>query len=207
MTIKNYAASKTMTVKQIDSLHERVKTIVDENKRASIELCMAVWETNTSMVNVDGEYKYCWETWGHKSWEDFLGKEMHLHLNTAYRLSKVWETFYVDLQGAWDLSLLLGITKMKLLTAAPLTQRNVESWLRKAAAMNCRQLRAAVHNTEELHQFATQLTGSQMNAIKRALEQAKSSYTRGEKMGRGELLVHIVRDWANANKPSLRNVA
>ena len=194
----------TMTAKQADTLHDRIQAVVASSRSSSVDLCMAVWETYTSMVNVNGELKYCWETWGHKSWEDFLGKEMDLHLKTAQALARVYEIFYVDLQGSWDPNLLLGITKMRLLSSVNLTPRNVESWLRKARNMNCRELRAAVHGTEELHQFQLSLTGSQITAIRRALDQAKSSVTKGEKMKRSELLVHIVRSWHNANRPALK---
>lgn len=198
---------KTLSTKQADTLRERIKTVVTAHKHASIEVCRAVWEADTTMVRVDGELRFCWEVWGHKSFEDFLGKEMHLHLKTASGFKRVWDVFYVDLQGAWNTNLLLGITKMRLLTSVKLTPKNVESWLRRADGMNCRELQAAVFGTEELYQFATALTGSQMTIVKNTLDRAKSTVNRGEKMSRGDLLVHIMRAWRDANKTQLRSVA
>jgi hypothetical protein len=100
-----------------------------------MELCEAVWETECTVVKKNGEYIYCWALWGYTSWEDFLGKEMDLHLATAYALRNVWQLLGVDLKGAWNADLLLGPTKMKLLTHAPINRKNVNSWLRKAKAI------------------------------------------------------------------------
>src|SRR5690606_21495636 len=102
------------------------------------ELCEAVADTETTVVRVNGKYVYCWALWGYTSWEDFLGKEMDLHLHTAYTLRNVWRLFGIELKGAWEPDLLLGITKMKLLTYAPLTRKNVNTWLRKAKGMTCK---------------------------------------------------------------------
>lgn len=196
-----------LSSKQAEALREKVRTVVETNKKEAIDLCMVVYETDVRVVAVNDEYRFCWELWGYKSWEEFLGKEMDLHITTAYCLKKVWEVFYVDLQGAWNTDLLLGITKMKILAAARLDHRNVESWLKKAKGMTCRELRAKVFGTEETYSFATHLTGSQMTMVKRILDQAKTSVTKGEKMSRGDLLVHIMREWRNSNAKPLRSVA
>jgi hypothetical protein len=196
-----------MTLKQAESLRERCKAVGAKHQSASIELCKVVWETEGAVVKVDGEYTYCWALWGFSSWEDYLGKELDLHLTTAYSLKNVWEVFYVELRGAWDESLLLGITKMKILASAGLTRKNVESWLRKAQTMTCRKLRADVYGTEELHTLQLPLTGSQLSLVRGALDMAKTTVSNGEKMNRGELLTHIIRSWRDANRPKLRSAA
>lgn len=186
---------------------EKVRNVVDSNRGASIELCQLVYESDVTLVRVNGELKYCWEAWGYKSWEDFLGEEMDLHLQTAIRLKKVWEVFYVDLVGAWNPELLLGITKMRLLSIVDLTPRNVEGWLKKAKKMNCRLLQAAVFETAVKHSFAVSLTGSQMTQIKRTLAHLRGTLNNGDKLSRGELLMAVCKQWRDANRIPLRSVA
>lgn len=191
-------AENQLTPAQTASFRDRIQSVVEASKTASIDLCQMVYESDVNMVRVNGELKACWEAWGYDDWQEFLGKEMHLHLQTAYGLKKVWQVFYVDLVNDWNKELLLGITKMRLLTRLKLTPRNVESKLRQAKGMNCAKLLAMVSDTEEVHSFAVKLTGSQMNAMRKAIERLRGSLTNGENMTRGELLVHMARDAAPA---------
>lgn len=202
------SADASLSTAQADALREKVRSVVGNNKNESIDLCQMVWETDVNMVRLEGKLVYCWEVWGYKTWEDFLGKEMDLHLKTAQGLKRVWETFYVDLASAWDKSLLLGITKMRLLTLVRLDKNNVEKWLRRAAGMNCRKLRATIMGVEDYRSFKVDLTSSQFDAMTRALDLARTSFTSGEKMSRGELLIQVVKGWRDANKGAgLRRVA
>lgn len=194
--VSSHLKEAEVSLKQADQLRHRCQTAWARHKTASMELCEAVWETECTVVKKDGDYVYCWALWGYKSWEEFLGKEMDLHLASAYLLRNVWQTFGIDLKGSWDSDLLLGITKMKLLTVAPLTRKNVNMWLRKAKSMTCKQLRAEVYGTEEIHTLQLPLTGSQLRQVRGALEFAKSAISNGEKMNRGELLAHIVSSWS-----------
>src|SRR5688572_25339316 len=151
------AKDHQLSVAQANHFREKINSVVEVGKKASIDTCQMVYETTVNMVRVDGDLKYCWQTWGYDSWEEFLGREMHLHLQTAYGLRKVWQVFYVDLVNDWNKDLLLGLTKMRLLTRATLTPRNVETWLKRAASMNCAKLLALVSDQEELHSFAVQM--------------------------------------------------
>jgi hypothetical protein len=198
-----------LTPAQVAAFRERISSVVEEGKKTSIDLCQMVYESDVNMVRVSGDLKYCWETWGYDNWEDFLGKEMDLHLKTAYGLRKVWQVFYVDLVNHWNKELLLGITKMRLLTRLNLTPRNVESKLKQAKGMNCARLLAMVSDTEEVHSFAVQLTGSQMNSMRKTLEHLRGTLNNGENMTRGELLVYmarLARETASST-PRLRAVA
>lgn len=192
---------------QTESFREHIQSVVNEGKKSSIDLCQMVWESDVSMVRVNGELKHCWQSWGHTSWEDFLGKEMHLHLQTAYALRKVWQVFYVDLVNDWNKDLVLGITKMRLLTRLSLTPRNVESKLRQARGMNCAKLLAMVSDNEESRSFAVQVTNSQMNSIRKSLDHLRTTLNNGENMSRGELLTHMARMARDAAPPRLRAVA
>lgn len=193
----------SLSIEQAALFREKIRSVVDANKKASIELCQLVYESDVNMVRVNGVLKYTWEVWGYSTWEEFLGREMDLHLRTGMGLKRVWEVFYVDLAGIWNEELLLGITKMRLLSMAGLTAGNVEKWLKRAAGMNCRKLRATIFGNEETHSFKVTLTNSQLQQMRRTLDQLRSTLNHGEKLSRGELLVAMTRQWRDANKPLL----
>lgn len=189
---------------QAKLFRDKIHSVVNEGMRSSIEMCQMVYESDVTMVRVNGELKLCWQAWGYDSWEEFLGKEMHLHLKTGYALRKVWQVFYVDLVNDWNKELLLGLSKMRLLTRVNLTSRNVESWLRRAGKLNCAKLLALVSGQEELHSFAVNVTGSQMKSLRRSLDYLRESLPRGDKMTRSELLVEMARIARENTKPLLR---
>lgn len=190
------ASNSQLTLRQAEALRQKCRIAHNGSKLVSMELCEAVWETESTVVKKDGEFVYCWALWGYTSWEEFLGKEMDLHLARGYLLRNIWQLFGVELKGAWDEDLLLGVTKMGLLTRAPLTRKNANAWLRKAKLMTCKALRAEVYGTEEAHVLQLPLTGSQLRQVRGALEIAKSAISNGERMNRGELLAHIVSAWS-----------
>ncbi len=195
-----------VSMKNAEALRNKCRSTYNRGKTLSMEQCEAVWETESTVVRVNGEFVYCWVLWGYTSWEDFLGKEMDLHLRTAYTLRNVWQLFGVELKGAWDADLLLGPTKMKLLTYAPINRKNANSWLRKAKAMTCKALAAEVFDKDEKHTLQLELTNSQFRQVRGALEIAKSTISNGEKMKHGELIAHIVSAWTSANR-GLRRAA
>ena len=189
-------SDNSLTPKQAEELRQKLVGMAKANRETCMDVCWACYESNVAMTrDGNGELVYCWQTWGHDTWESYVGKELDLHLTTAYSFAKIWEVFMVQLEGAWDRELLLGITKMRLLSSANLTKKNVNSWLRRAATMTCRELRAAVYETDELHSFAASLTAPQMKQVLNALEVAKAAFPHGEKMSRGDLLARVMKDW------------
>lgn len=163
-----------------------------------MDICWVLYEVDHTVVRVAGALVPVWEAWGYKDWNDFVGLEMGLHPQTAYVYKRIWETFYVDLAGAWDAKLLQSITKMRILCAANLTKRNVNAWLKKASKMTCAKLVAEVYNTEELHSFTASVTGAELTALNKAIDTARSAF--GEDLPRGEALVRIVSEWAQMVK-------
>jgi hypothetical protein len=201
-----------LTSRQTEQFRDKINNIVGSGRAASMELCWAAYESDVNMTRVNGELVFCWSTWGYDSWEDFVGKELDLHVTTAYAYKRIWEVFYVDLAGCWDTGMLLGITKMRHLTSAPLTKSNVNTWLKRAKKLTCRELVAQIYDRDDTHSFAVPLTSSQLKLVHRAIEQGKTSFTRGEKMSRGQVLTAIMREWAElkgaaAPKPRLKAVA
>lgn len=191
-----------LSTKQSEELRRRIKDVVSSHKKASLDLCEVIYESDVQMTRVKGDYVYCWKAWGFESWEDYVGVEIGMHMTTAYAYKKIWEVFCVDLVGAWDVGLLQPITKMRLLSAALLNKKNVNAWLRKAATMNCRELRAAVYDTEELRHFSIEVSDPQLNRINRVLEQGRAVY--GE-VSKGQLLANILKEWSD--KKGLRAAA
>lgn len=186
----------TLTSKQTEQFRAKIDSIVSSVRTAAMDLCWAAYESDVNMTRVDGELVFCWQTWGYSSWEEFVGKELDLHVTTAYAYKRIWEVFYVDLAGAWDTSMLLGITKMRHLTSAPLTKANVNAWLKRAKKHTCRELVALIYEREDIHSFAVPLTASQLKQVHRTLDQARSAFSKGEKMTRGQRLTAILREWA-----------
>lgn len=195
-----------ISMHQADLLRKRLKDIVIANAQTCKDLYWAVYESDVQMVrNGSGQLEYCWKVWGYDTWEDYVGKELDMHVTTAYAFKKIWEVFWVDLAGAWDESLLLGVSKMRILTAAALTKQNVNKWLKKAATMNCRLLRAEVFGTEELKSFTAIVSASNLQRLNKIIDQGRNTF--GEDLTRGEVLTNILKSWADDHpKTRLRKV-
>ena len=191
-----------LTKRGADELRKRISGIVENNAKSSMDVCWALYETERTTVYIAGQTMFVWEAWGYKEWGDFVGHEMHLRPTTAYAYRKVWEVFYVDLQGAWDVSLLLPITKMRILSAAYLTKKNVNSWLKKGAKLTCAKLVAEVYETEELKHFSVSLTKRQHATLKRDLDFAREQFDGGDELPRGDVLFKIVSEWTTLAKKS-----
>lgn len=191
--------SDAISQKQATLLRTKIQGFVDAGKENAMDLCWACYEADTQMVRVKGQLEHCWKVWGYPTWEEYVGQEMGLHMTTAYAYKKIWEVFYVDFNGAWDKSLLLSITKMRLLSVAPLTKKNINTWLKRAAGVNCRKLRAMVYDTEELRNFSTLVTVKELERINQILDQGRDVYGE-EDAPRGKVLVSILRDWAKKQR-------
>lgn len=199
----------TVSESKANLFREKIQGIVADHAQKSIDLCWALYEADHMLVRIGDTLTPVWEAWGYKDWGDFVGKEMGLHPTTAYAYKRIWETFYVDLAGAWDANNLQSITKMRILCAAKLTKKNVNAWLKKAGKMTCAKLVAEVYGTEELHNFAATVTTSELRAINKAILDGRQVF--GDKLPRGEVLVHILKEWStmhrNVQSPKLKAIA
>jgi hypothetical protein len=207
MTNEESTEPKGLSPRQADAFRARVTDIISSGRKTAMDLCWAAYESDVNMTRVKGKLVFCWAAWGYESWEDYVGKELDLHMTTAYAYKKIWETFYVTFEGAWDPSLLVGITKMRHLSSAPLTKSNINAWLRKAAKMTCKELSEQIFDHDGMRSFAVPVTSAQLKVMQRTLDEAKTTFSKGENMSRGQLMTNIMREWlelkANA-KPRLR---
>jgi hypothetical protein len=190
-----------LTKKQASLLRDRLQNVVRANAEADFDLCQLLYETFTSVVKVSGEWLFVWEHWGFESWHSLVEKEVGIHENTAYAYKKVWEVFGIELAGTWDMSEILPITKMRLLSIADINSKNVKSWFKKAQRMSCCELQAEVYNTEVQHTLAIKVTKKELRDINKALESARKEYEEPNRVPRGELLANIVREWTALKIP------
>lgn len=170
-----------------------------------MDVCWAVYETYIAQAVIGGREVPVWQAWGYDSWQAFVGIELGLHFTTAYGYRRIWETFYVKLAGSWDTKNLLPLTKMRILCAAKMDKRNVNTWLRKAKTMTCSQLVAAVYGTEELHTFVASVTGSELTKLQAVIDEAREAF--GNDLPRGEVLVKIAEEWHAMLKNTTRGKA
>lgn len=193
---------KPLSKGQATKLRRQIAEIVQQRSKFDLDLCWAVYETYDRMVMVGGEPVFIWVAWGFEDWKEFIGKELGLYPATAYAYRHIWEVFGVELDGAWDKNLLLGVTKMRILAADQgINRRNANKKLRDAADMTCRQLRAEVFDTEELRHFHVSVTDAEMTALKKGLDDARKTLGgEAEELTRGELLTFIVEEWRKINR-------
>jgi len=184
------------------ALLDKVRFLVEANAQSNFDLCQLLYETDRSVVSIGGDVVFCYQTWGYKTWYDFVETEIGLHETTANAYRRVYEVFGVELAGAWDTGKPLPITKLKILTAATITKSNARAWLRKAEKMTCCQLVAEVYGTEELKHFTASVTKRGLSDINRALDTARDSF--GEDLPKGDLLVRMVNEWSNIRRKSKR---
>lgn len=182
-----------LTERNASKLRASIQEIVAQGAKASKDLCWALYETYTTQVRIGGVSVPIYQAWGYDSWSRFVGIELGLHVVTAYCYRRVWEVFFVKLDGAWDHANLLPISKMRILCAAKLDKRNVNSWLKKAKALTCAQLVAEVYGTAELHTLAVNLKGKDYEALKAVLADAQSAF--GPELPRGEVLLKMASEW------------
>ena len=185
--------NKPLSERSSKLLREKIQTIVNQFAQGSMDLCWAVYEVDHALVRVGGEIVPVWEAWGYNSWSRCVGVELDLHPTTAYAYKRIWETFYVDLAGAWSVDNLLGITKMRILCAADLNKRNVNGWLKKARKMTCAQLVSEVYGTDKMHSFTAMVTGNELETLRKAIDTGREAF--GEDLPRGEVLAMILKEW------------
>lgn len=184
------------------ALLDKVRQVVEISSQANFDLCQILYETDRAVVSVGGDIVFAYQTWGYKTWFDFVEEEVGLHEMTANAYRRVYEVFGVELAGAWDHGKPLPITKMKTLTAANLTKANVRSWLKKAEKMTCCQLVAEVYGTEEMRHFSASVTKRGLSDINRAMEAARDSF--GEDLPKGDLLVKMLNEWSDIRRKTKR---
>lgn len=195
---------KALSERASEALREKVRNIVANHAQGSMDICWALYETDRTLVRVGGQLITIWEAWGYESWNDLVGQEFDMFPTTAYNYMRVWETFYVELAGAWDVGNLPGITKMLILCSlgSELSKKNVNKWLKKAQQMTCRRLRAEVFGSEEIHYFSTPVTGRDFDVVRKSIEKGREAF--GEELSRGEILARMLREWMTMQRASAK---
>lgn len=196
-----------ITAAKAEALLDKVRNVVAENAKSTFDLCQILYETDRAVVSVGGRIVFAYETWGYKTWFDFVETEVGLHEQSANAYRRVYEVFGVELAGAWDTGKPLPITKMRILTAANLTKANVRAWIKKAEKMTCCKLVAEIYGTAELAHFHASVSKRGLNEINRALAAARDDF--GQDLPKGDLLVKALSEWADIRKKTrrLRSVA
>lgn len=204
---ENKVDQQKLTQAKADALLERVKSVVAESAKSNFDLCQVLYETSRAVVSIGGNIVFAYETWGYKTWFDFVEAEVGLHEQSANAYVKVYEVFGVELAGAWDTGKPLPITKMRILTAAELTKTNVRAWIKKAEKLTCCKLVSEIYGTAELSHFHASVSKRGLSDINRALQAARDSF--GEDLPKGDLLVKALNEWADIRKKArkLRAVA
>lgn len=187
------------TKKSAEKLRSKIAGIVTRHQESSMELCWACHETHEAMVEIGNDLVYVWQVWGYEDWAQCVGIELGLHPTTAYHYRRIWQTFYIDLAGAWEVSAGLPMTKMRILCAAELTKRNVQSWLKRGAKLTCAQLVAEVYNTEEMHNLSVPVTADGLTTFNKVVEEARKTFGNGE-LTRGDVLMRIITEWRTTNR-------
>lgn len=180
---------------QANELRKQLHNIRDKKARTDLEFCGMLWRVYYSSVVIGKERVPIYTFWGHSSWEEFAEQEVGLHGNTAHSYRRVWELFMVRLKGAWDKKLLVGITKMKILCQAELTEKNVEAWLRDASKLTCCALEAKVYGHRASRTLSVRLELQDINRLKTVLDANKELF---DTDNRGDVLVGIIEEWSNA---------
>lgn len=195
---------KALSQRASDTLREKVRNIVANHAQGSMDICWALYETDRTLVRVGGQLVPIWEAWGYESWNELVGREFDMYPTTAYNYMRVWETFYVELAGSWDVGNLPGITKMLILTSlgSGLTKKNANRWLKKATQMTCRRLRAEVFGSEEIHYFSTPVTGRDFDTVRKSIEKGREAF--GEDLSRGEILARMLKEWMSMHSSTTR---
>lgn len=189
----------TLTKTGADSLRAAAQAAKRQVAQGHMELCRVLWETYYACVEVRGKLVEVHELWGYGSWADYVETELDLHWQTASAYRRVHDVFEVDLEGFYDRTKVVGITKMRILTRAGLTKRNVAGWLNKAAKMSCCELEHAVSGHDYSYTISLTLSEKDKFAVEDALERAKKFYGI---TSRGEALAQLIRDWAPRNRKS-----
>ena len=186
--------------KEADALRKRT---VDTNAivtDAQFDLGEHLYNTYYETVK-DSEYGEIavWSSWGYDSWEEYVEVELGLHWTTARKYRKVYEIFWVDLNGAWGVDELPeSMTKMITLTQVPLTKKNLNGWLTKARSLSCCGLQALASGEEtEWSNLNMRLTKSAATEVGSLLDKNKKTFN---VTSRGEVLLKILREWKSIKR-------
>jgi len=199
-----------LTEKKAGALLEKVRSAVGVSAKANFDLCWLLHECDKSVVYVGDDPVFVYETWGYKSWFDFVEIEVGVHEQTANIYRKIGRVFGESMAGAWDTGDPLPVTKMAILAAwSGLTRKNVQSKINWGRKKTCCQMRDELLGMERGVYMSFHVTKAEQRDINKAIEAARSKFDKGEKMTRGELLTSVVYQWsdiAKKNRPKLKAV-
>lgn len=199
-----------LTEKRAEALLEKVRSAVEVSARADFDLCWLLYECDRSVVYVGDDPVYVYETWGYKTWFDFVEVEVGVHEQTANVYRKIGKVFGEDMAGAWDSGSPLPVTKMAILAAwSGLTRGNVQAKVNWARNKTCCHLRDELLGEQRAIHMAFGVTKQEQREINRAIDLARNRFDEGSDMTRGELLAAVVEQWsqiAKKERPKLRAV-
>ena len=184
---------QTINQRAADQLRQKIQSVVEAHSQGTLDIGWALWECDHTLIKVGGKLVPVWQSWGYANWNEFVGKEFDMYPKTAENYMRVWETFFIDLQGCWDANLRPGITKFNILCGADINKRNVNKWVKKACNTTCRKLRAEIYGEAELRCFSVDLSGRKFNTVKKAIQIGYEVF--GEDLTRGEIVAKAFKEW------------
>lgn len=192
------------------ALLEKVRSAVLQSAAADFDLCWLLYECDRSIVYVGDDPVFVYETWGYKSWFDFVEIEVGVHERTANAYRKIGHVFGEKLQGAWDSGDPLPITKMAVLAAWPeLDRKNVRAKVKWARDKTCCQMQHELLGHDRPYTMSFSVSKGEQRSVNKAIELARTRFSEGEQMTRGEIVASVMSQWAKIaekQRPALKAV-
>jgi hypothetical protein len=185
--------------KKAEELRDKISEAVASGRKSSLGLAALIHESYISTTMVGKEVKFVYESWGYKTWPQFIRTEVGMFKATANNWRKVWRVFGIELKGSYDEEEILPITKMVILSNyEKLSRGNVSKWLKKAKNMSCLDLRREVFNTERARSFSTSVTDSELKEINASIKVYRAQVD--DTRTKGEIISHILSDWRSKRR-------
>lgn len=214
--VKAPPGAKALDKEGAKSLRDRALAAARAETRVSIEYAEVLWATYNGAVTIGGSPIPVWEAWDYKSWNDYVERELEIHITPARAYVRMYQKFYIDLKGEWDEALLVSMTKMLALCKV-VKKTNADYWLKRAAKMSCCELNEAINQAlyglkrkGRNRAFLAMLTNKELSNVNAILEVAKVDFPEAE--SRADLTLAIFEEWygfrkAKGNRDRLKAIA
>ena len=187
-----------LTEKKAAALKDRLDQALGEHKKNCLALAELLHDTYISTIVVGEQTKFVYETWGYKTWAQFVRTEVGMFKATAVNYRKVWRVFGIELQGTFAIEDVLPIGKMVLLTHAELTAKNVNSWLKKARTMSCLDLKKEIGGGPRIRNFSVAMSEADLRRINSAIRVYWD--TVDDTVTRAKVVASIMEDWKSKQR-------
>lgn len=199
-------ATKAITLSEAKAITKLVKNATGEKNASDWEFAKLLWFVKNAIVE-DGEYEYTiWEALEYDSFQRYVREELNMTPAKAYRFTRAYEKFGIELGHKFDVSKHLTEIEKLSIIARVATEKDFERLIRSSHKCTQRQLKNMVAGKLGFNRAFMSFTYPRKNDKWRreAFRLARQMYG---KDSQSELFILIMQNFVESNSSRRRRAA